>query len=252
MDGRTGIDLLLERGKLRVDELVALARELFASGAVAHEPIPGTETARVHIGAKPDAAWAFLAMEATHNVRCALDQLAWRLVEIDGGTPGRHTCFPIADKAEGYGAALKNALRGASQAHRDAVRGLMPYRTGDDRFPDLQDVDNTYKHRLMIPAVVSSTGLEMRVSLEGVEQLAFRVNIPGGGALTDGQVVVTPAPFEAGGGDGELPPMRIDHGVTVEVAFHLPHLGRTISVERLYECVHGIAEAIEPLVADVA
>jgi hypothetical protein len=46
--------------------------------------------------------------DAIHNLRSALDHLAWQLVEAGGGTPDRNTYFPICDSAQQYASAMGN------------------------------------------------------------------------------------------------------------------------------------------------
>jgi hypothetical protein len=44
-----------------------------------------------------DPAWSLSVGDIVHNLRSALDHLAWQLVILDGGTPDENTQFPIRD-----------------------------------------------------------------------------------------------------------------------------------------------------------
>jgi hypothetical protein len=56
------------------------------------------ETAQVRITGSGPTGWAEHAAitgDAVHNLRAALDHIAWLAVESNGGTPTDKTCFPI-------------------------------------------------------------------------------------------------------------------------------------------------------------
>ena len=42
-----------------------------------------------------DVRWALILGDCVHNLRAALDHLAYELVRVDGGTPGERTQFPV-------------------------------------------------------------------------------------------------------------------------------------------------------------
>jgi len=43
-----------------------------------------------------DPSWSAIVGDCLHNLRSALDHLAYQLVRVSGGTPNIHTQFPIA------------------------------------------------------------------------------------------------------------------------------------------------------------
>ena len=49
-----------------------------------------------------DPELSAIAGEVFHNLRAALDNLAWNLVLSNGGSPGRHTGFPVFDTFAEY------------------------------------------------------------------------------------------------------------------------------------------------------
>jgi hypothetical protein len=104
----------------------------------------------------PDEVWGPIIGDAVHNLRSALDHLAWQLaVPSARATTPRRIEFPIflddpATDREIRGALTKklNCLRPESQA---IIDGAQPYKTGDRHHPLwlLQTLWNTDKHRTL-------------------------------------------------------------------------------------------------------
>jgi hypothetical protein len=98
--------------------------------------------------------------DCVHNLRSALDHLAWRLVEISGGTPGSRTVFPIcnpaAPPAKGLQISGLNRTTPKGGAIFDTMEAVQPYKTGY-RFKDplwgLRGWSNTDKHRLLLSSL---------------------------------------------------------------------------------------------------
>jgi len=124
---------------------------------------------RVKIRQQPPVSWSLLIADAIHNARCALDQLAWRLVETDGGKPGDGTYFPIADAEVGYGGKLRSGLAGAKPETRASVKALQPWKGGDDDLWRLHRLDIIDKHRLLIPVGAALRGILLNMTLPGFE-----------------------------------------------------------------------------------
>src|ERR1700687_47569 len=55
----------------------------------------GDEVFKIHGNLEVPARWGCIVGEVVHNLRSALDHLAWQLVLANGGTPNRATEFPI-------------------------------------------------------------------------------------------------------------------------------------------------------------
>lgn len=99
--------------------------------------------------------------DALHNARSALDHLAARLVEHEGG-PGDEAYFPIASpgvkfdertgEPVGWGKRIRDALPSALRA-RSAIRGLRCFPSGNDALVALHALDIADKHRILLPVV---------------------------------------------------------------------------------------------------
>jgi hypothetical protein len=89
--------------------------------------------------------------DALHNMRCALDFLAYRIVEKAGNVPTRDTCFPIADSAEKYdSAATRRKVSGMPQDVVEAISAFKPYKGGNDTLWQLHRLDARDKHHLLV------------------------------------------------------------------------------------------------------
>jgi hypothetical protein len=96
--------------------------------------------------------WGAAVGDVVHNLRAALDYLAWQLVEANGGTPSRDTEFPVYQHPEGFAERLGKALAGASDEARRIVTQLQPFNTAAPaRHPlaVLHALDIRDKHRLL-------------------------------------------------------------------------------------------------------
>ena len=92
--------------------------------------------------------------DVIHNLRSALDHLAYQLVWVGTGSQpsSRHVYFPIlSDKAE-YLKKRNGKMKGAKQAAIAAVDALAPYKGGNDILWKLHELNNVDKHRMLITA----------------------------------------------------------------------------------------------------
>jgi hypothetical protein len=78
----------------------------------------------------PPAEIGLIAGDAIHNLRSALDHLAWQLVLANGQTPGNQTGFPIFDEAAKYTARRHRYVQGMAQSAVDAIDAAEPYKGG--------------------------------------------------------------------------------------------------------------------------
>lgn len=91
--------------------------------------------------------------DTIHNLRSALDHLAFQLVWVaTGKSPSNHVYFPIADDRSKYIEQRRKQLKGATPAAIAAVDGLSPYKGGNDELWLLHKLNNVDKHRVLITA----------------------------------------------------------------------------------------------------
>jgi hypothetical protein len=112
--------------------------------------------------------WGVLIGDIVHNARSALDHLAWQLVIVGGGTPTKSTVFPILENPFAWqGGSGVGRLAGAHSEHIALVESFQPYHRADlygwswlgsaraDPLALLAHLDNTDKHRVLIPTPVA-------------------------------------------------------------------------------------------------
>jgi hypothetical protein len=98
--------------------------------------------------------------DVVHNLRSALDHLAWQLVEVGTlkGFTRRSTLrdgdisFPIAKSPEAYKSMKPGCIEGAEWVSIEAIDELNPYRGGNDALWMLRQLDNTDKHSYIVTA----------------------------------------------------------------------------------------------------
>jgi hypothetical protein len=100
---------------------------------------------------------ALIIGDAVHNLRSALDHLAWQLVLSNGETPTKKTYFPIQDPSQEFTPVSEDKrIEGISLAAKHFFEEVQPRNTGDDTLWRLHTLDIADKHRLLITAQVAS------------------------------------------------------------------------------------------------
>ncbi len=95
---------------------------------------------------------AAITGDVVHNLRSALDHLAYHLVDVGtcGKGPFRHVYFPIYANAKEYKKQRHEKVQGMRQDAVKAIDALQPYKGGNDSLWQLVKLDNTDKHRLLL------------------------------------------------------------------------------------------------------
>src|ERR1700689_389184 len=89
-----------------------------------------------------------IAGDAVHNIRSALDQLAYHLaIAGTDGTPCRTVCFPIAKDRDTYEAEKGRKVKGIRPEAIEVIDRLKPYKGGHDLLWRIHELDNIDKHR---------------------------------------------------------------------------------------------------------
>lgn len=123
------------------------------------EEADSTLIARLGDVPQTPATWSLVLGDALHNLRSALDLLAWQAVIAGGGTPGRSTAFPVFRDNDNHRGdkGVTTALRGAPPGVVAFVRGLQPFNRcrsapvvlGDPLW-QLHRLDIEDKHHLLV------------------------------------------------------------------------------------------------------
>jgi hypothetical protein len=98
-----------------------------------------------------------IAGDVIHNLRCALDHLAFNLVIVGatwGETPPEKwedIQFPIFHSFKSYEAGKGRRIQGARREAIEAIDRLKPYKGGCEALWLLRRLDNTDKHSFILP-----------------------------------------------------------------------------------------------------
>lgn len=165
-----GVDVKLRRALVHLDALRAELAELVdvtLKGAVAHrlddDPDDPEWKLLKWTGVPPlDPMIGAVLGDFAHNVRSALDQLVWVLVQLNGGIPGRHTYWPVFDDAVSWQDKIvkpatkgrATATSGISAAALQLVEQFQPFQSNAQAVKEspllrVHDLWNADKHRTL-------------------------------------------------------------------------------------------------------
>lgn len=152
------IHLKVERAKKHLSEL-QIARNRFIETAPyrvvsEHDSQTGQTLDKVFDLQVPPAEIGLIAGDVAHNLRSALDHLAYALVIASGGTPTKQTAFPIYDDPAKYKAHSRRQVEGMAQTAKDVIDGIAPYKGSDDYLWGLHALDIADKHHALLLTLV--------------------------------------------------------------------------------------------------
>jgi hypothetical protein len=158
MDDRLiGPRLKVRRADKHIEDIETTRKEFVATDPYTHFSYDDPETGDLVYGisVEPHAAeglrdLSIIAGDAIHNLRSALDLLAYQLVDAYSGKAGDATAFPIWRTEGQFLGGSAGYMRGA---HPDAIRvmrNLKPYKGGNETLWRLHRLDATDKHRLLL------------------------------------------------------------------------------------------------------
>jgi hypothetical protein len=128
-----------------------------------HYPKAKVTRYRFHARKTVPPEWSLIVGDCIQNARATLDFVTEQLVRANGGTPDKDTRFPISASENAWlkGAFGLPVLQRKGHAVSDpavtVLRGLKPYKGGNDAFYALHRLSIQDKHHLLIPAYTAST-----------------------------------------------------------------------------------------------
>ncbi|HEY6731546.1 MAG TPA: hypothetical protein VI039_11025 [Solirubrobacterales bacterium] len=127
------------------------------------DPHSGDHTIYAEIVKPPPDTLSIIVGDVLHNLRSALDHMAWAFVERAGGKPGNHTAFPICDTEKQW---LDQVVRRRRSRDRRSplegiepdtpiwkfVKAIQPYEGAvyADAMTTLRQLSNADKHRRLL------------------------------------------------------------------------------------------------------
>jgi hypothetical protein len=122
----------------------------------------GQYSLHIEIREQPPLLWSVIAGDLVHNLRSALDHLAWQLVLVSNNKPSSNTQFPIFSVEPVNGRPLakwKRMVAGMSGPILKCIRHVQPYTAGDQAqdtgLAILNSLSNMDKHRLPVARVAA-------------------------------------------------------------------------------------------------
>jgi hypothetical protein len=107
----------------------------------------------------PGPHFSLILGEAAHNLRSALDHVAWQLANLDGPPPREDRIqFPILSKPREDFFGHPN-VGGMRDEHKTILESLQPYHAGHGQtgLEDLAWINNRDKHRLLHTVAISGS-----------------------------------------------------------------------------------------------
>lgn len=255
-----GFDSKFERAFSLVDDLEQQISDYLESQPVEitefTEPGSGDLVVTARARVRPPTEWSILVGDSLHNARSALDHLAWQLVELHGGSPGKSR-FPFKESSVGFGEELRKALPKVPFELRDQVRALQPWRGGDDDLWLLHHLDIVDKHRLLVPVVAANRGILVHFSAEWPGKAPVHMDPvellsqDRRSELIDGAEVYRES-AHARASDDPASPIRTRTSVTFAVIFgEGTEAAGQLVVPFVRDLVQHARDAVEPLVAAI-
>jgi hypothetical protein len=159
------------------------------------DPQTGHKVGKVRGNLTPPDGIGLIAGDVIHNLRSALDHLAYQLVCANSQIPDRQTSFPIFDSAAKYAADHGRHVQLMAHGAINAISATKPYFGGTDDLWHLHALDIADKHHalLTIITMVPNISVNWRGSaidwLRGLSSFGD-MSMPGiGHPLKDGDVI---------------------------------------------------------------
>ena len=149
-----GIKLKLHRARAHLDQLTEEWDGLSSSDAYRYERVvsDGGKEHVLRVVETPEQLdrFSLQAGDCVHNMRSALDHLAWQLVLLNGGTPDRDTAFLIQDPNQGTLRFTRGISSEAKAQLKAFLSGTEPYVDCRSMLWDLHQFDIWDKHCVLV------------------------------------------------------------------------------------------------------
>lgn len=178
---RTGVRLRLERASHHVQYFNQLVAVFCGSNPcefviLNDDPYPGQQTVKA-MGTKPvPGIIPVVAGEAIHNLRTALDYVAWALVKIGEKASGvcldsralTQVQFPFSNTPDKTEETIRHRTPGVSTEVVELLRSVQPYQAGYGALTSFAALNRIDKHRTILAAVVAASIVEHGIIANGM------------------------------------------------------------------------------------
>ncbi len=193
----------------------------------------------------PPVKWSIVIGDIVHNLRSALDHLAWQLVKANGKKPDRNTGFPIfSDDPFADSASEKTLERWEKMTrgmHADDIailKEFQPYKLGDQGSPFfiLNALSNRDKHREIHFTQNVARYTKVEVTDRRDCELEALMN-PYSGTFKDRTVMLHFRIIPT----GDNPHVNVEVECSFDIAFRYPEKIAGLSVEETFILLgHGV------------
>jgi hypothetical protein len=129
-----------------------------------HDPQTGDHIFKIMDIQIPPAEIGLIAGDLIHNLRSALDHLAYQLVYANGNTHTRQTAFPIWECATEYHTQRGRRVQGMAQRAIDAIDTTEPYKGGKGEILwAIHDLDIADKHHAPLVTLLALPAVAMQL-----------------------------------------------------------------------------------------
>jgi hypothetical protein len=204
----TGVHAKLDRADALIESLRAQLYEIMGgpSGenfavAARYETYDGLPAVTLFAEKVPvfPASTSIYIGEIVHDLRSALDNLAWSMVPYSlrrNLKPGasRQVEFPMAHSATEFQAWIGRRIPGSTVGQQQVINQYQPFRRTDQgrAIRTLQTLSNTDKHRRIVPALLYPIRAQVGISFEDAGQIGEAIQrIPGRTLMYPGTPLVT-------------------------------------------------------------
>lgn len=142
------------------------------------DPDTGDEVHRAVVVSTPPE-FTLIIGDAVHNLRSALDHLAWQAHEFDGGIPDKYTFFPVCDAPTEYKPVDLAKKQKFSPRLIRLFESVQPYHSGYESLGLIHKLNNIDKHRFLFVTAFAVNGIMPTVRRVDEGPKGIRMNISG-------------------------------------------------------------------------
>ncbi|HUD06600.1 MAG TPA: hypothetical protein VMR34_01815 [Candidatus Saccharimonadales bacterium] len=199
---------------------------------------------------------ALIAGDVIQNLRSALDHLAYKLFLINSsdGTLNRDIYFPIAEDLARSDSKKSRQTSGMSQNAKDLIDSIKPYKGGNDRLWQINELNNTDKHRLLVTVGASLDRVDLGTSISvELQKLVPGVEIPKIPAFFKTAVL---SPLKVGDtllihppDKNEIPETKFEFGIIIDEPNVLKTELLVDALQSMIETVDAVIISFDPLLS---
>lgn len=158
-----GVRAKIERANQHIKDIETVMRAFRDKNPygfrIENDPKTGDEIHLVEIRRETPTPLSLITGDALHNLRSALDHLAWQAHEADGGKPDKKTEFPVCDAPSKYKPRDLAKKQKFSPRLIKLFESVQPYQAGYEMLGVLHELNNFDKHRLLIVTAFALSGV---------------------------------------------------------------------------------------------